>query len=158
MSYSQALLSQLLAAAMLVLAVAFSSDLPTAEMSALFDLYNTTGGVYWNWRPEVIEVDSHVIVLGSPWNFTKNSSTGEYIYKPCGGDLNLEWQGVTCVDSHVNKLEMIFFNLSGTVPDSIGQFGNLTSLQMFSNKLIGTLPSTLGDLSNLEKWILITIA
>jgi Leucine-rich repeat (LRR) protein len=124
---------------------ASSLSVPLVEMNALHELHTSTGGEYWFWRPNESE-------SGARWDFTKNASSGEYLYNPCGSDVNLEWQGITCSSSpSITIIDLHTFNLTGSVPESIGQLSNLTSLEMYENlQLTGSLPSSLGELQNLK--------
>ena len=110
------------------------------EMVALQDLYNETGGSYWKLYPE----------LGSPWNFTKNASTGEYLHNPCGSEFTAAWQGVTCSNSSfVFQLDITLFNATGPIPSTVSLLGRMTHLSMMHNHLTGPLPSSLGEMSSL---------
>ena len=58
------------------------------------------------------------------------------------------WPGVyTNGENCVVKLE--FSNLSGTIPDEIGNLSNLTHLTLINSSLTGSIPNSIGDLANL---------
>ena len=57
---------------------------------------------------------------------------------------------VVCVPSSGLNIGGIGFGMAGTIPDSIGQLTDLTSINMYNNKdLTGTLPASLGQLKQL---------
>ena len=61
-----------------------------------------------------------------------------------------EWHGITIKDNSVVKISMLFNNIEGEIPTSIGQLNNLEVLELSFNKLYGTLPAELGNLQNLK--------
>jgi len=68
-------------------------------------------------------------------------------------DLNqpaTDWQGVTIKDDKVISISLLFNNLEGTIPNSIGQLTNLENLELSFNKLEGSIPSEIGNLKNLK--------
>ncbi|NND63080.1 MAG: hypothetical protein HKN48_07770 [Flavobacteriaceae bacterium] len=68
-------------------------------------------------------------------------------------DLSLDASdlpGVTVENGHVTEIRMLFNNLSGTIPATIGHLKELKVLELSFNKLQGALPTTLGDLTKLE--------
>ena len=80
----------------------------TVEVDSLRDLYLSTAGAHWRWRPAA---------LGAVWDFTTDPDTGE-APDPCAE----EWQGVTCsgvVNTYISGLRLNRFNLTGTIPESI---------------------------------------
>jgi Leucine-rich repeat (LRR) protein len=123
------------------------NPLPNAQLDALQDLYLATNGVSWLWRP----VESSNAV---EWNF--KTVLGE-TPNPCSPI----WQGLNCSSecSSTNRsvykyctltaLELPRYNLSGTLPASIGNLTGLTILDLSSNRLHGTLPLTIGYLTRL---------
>ncbi len=60
------------------------------------------------------------------------------------------WQGVSIENNQVVGIKMLFNNLDGTIPTTIGNLTNLRVLELSFNKLTGTLPESLGKLSQLE--------
>jgi len=68
-------------------------------------------------------------------------------------DLNqpeTDWQGVTIKDNKVISISLLFNNLEGTIPNSIGQLTNLENLELSFNKLEGAIPSNIGNLKKLK--------
>jgi Leucine-rich repeat (LRR) protein len=102
-------------------------DVPESEISALYDLYQSTNEVTWTW-----------LDAGGRWNFS-----APY---PCTDN----WQGINCSQVatagylHILDVELSSFNLTGTLP---GTLCNLTQAQVFDfsdNQLSGTIPDSLG--------------
>ena len=68
-------------------------------------------------------------------------------------DLNTpvaDWQGVTVENNHVTGISLLFNNVDGELPASIGDLTHLKTLEFSFNKLSGSLPSTIGNLTELE--------
>jgi hypothetical protein len=76
--------------------------IPAAQRNALIDLYNQTGGSTWT--------------VNSNW------------LGPAGTENT--WHGITCDsgNNHVIEIDLHTNNLSGTLPDSIGDLKELTIL------------------------------
>ncbi len=62
------------------------------------------------------------------------------------------WYGVTMADGCVSELILFFNNLTGTLPDELGDLDNLITLDLSYNTIGGAIPNALGDLVNLE-WL-----
>jgi Leucine-rich repeat (LRR) protein len=134
-------------------------QLSSVEYDALHDLYLATNGPSWIYRPSNTSV---------PWNFSLPDAN------PCEDS----WQGVSCacdLECNVHSLVLNGHNLTGTVPDSIGnlqhceeldlsynsirsQFpesvGSMVQLKVINlrmNQLIGSLPATMGSLTALRE-------
>ena len=62
-----------------------------------------------------------------------------------------EWHGVTTdADNRVQRLDLSFNGLSGTIPAELGNLTNLQELNLWNNDLSGTIPAELGNLTNLQ--------
>ncbi|MEL6810938.1 MAG: Two component regulator three Y domain protein [Bacteroidota bacterium] len=61
-----------------------------------------------------------------------------------------DWPGVTIENGHVTEIRMLFNNLTGSLPSSIGEFSELKVLELSFNKMTGEIPSTIGSLRKLE--------
>ncbi|PKA84401.1 leucine rich repeat (LRR) protein [Ulvibacter sp. MAR_2010_11] len=61
-----------------------------------------------------------------------------------------DWQGIIVENNKVVSISLLFNNMEGTIPASLGDLEALTVLEMSFNKLSGKLPASLGNLSNLE--------
>ena len=107
-------------------------NLPDYEISALYDLYNSTKGSEWIWTPS----------KGEPWVFADDVN-------PCVE----EWQGVTCSSNetvlHVLNLYLDGMRLSGKLPESLGNFTELLALSLNSNAISGSIPETLYNCTTL---------
>ena len=60
------------------------------------------------------------------------------------------WYGVTIENDKVVGLSLLFNNIKGSLPASIGDLENLRVLELSFNSISGALPDTLGNLINLE--------
>ncbi|WP_432410907.1 leucine-rich repeat domain-containing protein [Rasiella sp. SM2506] len=61
-----------------------------------------------------------------------------------------EWQGITVENDKVTGISLLFNNVAGELPASIGDLVHLKTLELSFNKIQGALPETLGNLKNLE--------
>lgn len=85
------------------------------ECAALVTLYTNTDGPNW--------------LTNTNWLSLTETIT------PC------DWYGVTCANNHVVELKLNGNQLSGTLPNPIGAFPELTTLYLQNNQLKGTLPT-----------------
>jgi hypothetical protein len=94
-----------------------------AEREALIQLFDATDGEHWTQK--------------EGWG------SGE---EPC------LWSGVFCdLDAQVTSLYLDDNNLSGEIPDSLGDLPKLEHLYLFHNQLSGPIPISLGRLENLTE-------
>eukprot|EP01032_Pedospumella_encystans_P010604 gene10604-12382_t len=110
-------------------------ELITSEYIALHEFYDATNGPDWQ------------VIFGEPWNFSSYAN-------PCtegwgGIECGIYSNGSTGSQYSITQLFLVDFNLSGTIPDSIGEFTHLQYLYLAGNKLSSNIPSTIGDLSEL---------
>ena len=105
-------------------------------MSALFDFYNATHGENWNWRPESP-------ALGYVWNFIGDPN-------PCKDN----WQGLICKYvapyNHITSITLDAYNLTGSIPESIGNLAYLRVIEIAVSSLSGPLPHSIGNLTSLQ--------
>jgi Leucine-rich repeat (LRR) protein len=113
---------------------------------ALWDFYNSTHGDYWLWK---------LPLYGRPWNFSQGPDA------PCQKFIFESWQGLECscpINNQeyctTSKLILPQFNLTGTLPDSLGYLSNLIEIQFIANHLLGTIPEYLGNLTNIGNLVL----
>ena len=117
-------LSALLFAALLLLSGgnALAQGNVAGDKAALETLYDATDGPNWT--------------TSTLWTTTAPLSA---------------WHGVTTDSAgRVTHLALFGNELTGTIPEKLGDLSNLTSLSLRNNQLTGTIPSALGDLSNLQ--------
>ena len=139
-----------------------SLSLPHEEVSALHDLFESTGGPSggWAWKNES--------EFGVAWNFSQ-ANDGSYLHDPC-----VDWQGVKCssvsgsasageaetgracnttreeVHCRIVMLNLFEYNLTGSVPSSLGfALSRLQELTLWRNVLSSSIPSSLGSLTDL---------
>lgn len=93
----------------------------TNECQALVALFEGTGGPEWS---------DH-----SGWLETST---------PCN------WSGVSCVDGHLDMLNLMYNNLRGQLPVELASLERLRVLDLHNNALAGGIPDELGALSTLE--------
>ncbi|GHC58117.1 leucine-rich repeat domain-containing protein [Ulvibacter litoralis] len=61
-----------------------------------------------------------------------------------------DWFGVTVKENKITGVSLLFNNMTGTIPASIGDLENLEVFEVSFNKLSGNLPTELGQLSKLK--------
>jgi Leucine-rich repeat (LRR) protein len=93
----------------------------TQDSAALVNLYNITHGSSWTHHDN--------------WLTAKPVST---------------WYGVTVAGTRVAGLALSNNNLTGTIPDSLGQLTALQNLDFSKDKLNGPIPSAIGKLQALK--------
>ncbi|WP_234387103.1 leucine-rich repeat domain-containing protein [Aquimarina sp. Aq78] len=99
-----------------------------AERQALIDLYNSTNGANW----------TNTTANNKPWLINDPTS------KVC------DWYGVTVANDEVRGLSLTNNNLNGSIPASIGNMPNISSLYLNFNNLSGNIPTNIGTLSKLR--------
>lgn len=95
---------------------------PVSECEALVAFYLSTNGAGWTYSTN--------------WLESYNVGT---------------WLGVTVSEGHVTILSLYSKQLSGTIPDEIGQLPYLKLLELAGNQLTGSIPESLGLLTYLEE-------
>jgi hypothetical protein len=96
------------------------SEIPASECQALVALYDSTGGPNWADNTGWLANDS-----------------------PC------TWLGIACADGHVTNMDLLYNNLTGTLPPELGNLEHLRVLGLWVNKLRGPIPAELGNLRDL---------
>ncbi|CUI14689.1 GP46-like surface antigen, putative [Bodo saltans] len=119
----QLLLCLALVFAVCICFIASCGALSAVERSALVDLYFATNGAHWT--------------LG--WDVNNPNSD------PCSS-----WSGVYCSSNSVYSISLYQNNLSGTLPDAIGNLTSMKSLTLPFNRISGTLPKAWSSLVNLQ--------
>jgi hypothetical protein len=104
----------------------YVTQIPKTECEVLVALYESTDGDNWD--------------NNGGWNETNT---------PC------DWYGISCSGGHVTSITLgsrnsYGNNLSGSLPESLGNLSNLQVLNLGRNgKISGSIPESLGNLSNL---------
>lgn len=60
------------------------------------------------------------------------------------------WHGITVENNKVTGINLLFNNLKGDLPASLGALKNLKKLELSFNPISGNIPSELGNLKQLE--------
>src|SRR5690606_25780107 len=60
------------------------------------------------------------------------------------------WHGVTVVNNTVTGINLLFNNLNGTLPTTLGELKNLEKLELSFNSISGKIPNEVGNLEKLE--------
>ena len=115
---------------------------------ALTALYNATDGPNWtnntNWNTDKPVHTWHGI--------RPNANTGEPLSVLFLPSNNLTGTIPDAIGNLTNLTELWLYdnNLTGTIPDAIGKLTNLTVLNLLDNLLSGSIPPEIGNLTNLE--------
>ena len=124
------------------------------ERQALHDLYISTNGDKWLWHHD-----------GGHWNFTNpyvNPCNDSYSYNLNNylnnNSYNIEytWQGLRCIYDedlsfyYITSINLGRYSLQGKIPETIGNFNQLITLELQENMLSNTIPSTIGNLHELR--------
>lgn len=110
------------------------------QLLTLFTVF--LGGIAMATIPEIEKqalLDLYNQTKGSSWNQSWDLSQ----------DVAL-WEGVTISNGHVTEIRMLFNNMRGTLPSSLGELRELKVLELSFNRISGTLPKELGSLQKLE--------
>jgi len=89
------------------------NDIPATECQTLVNLYKSTQGAHWFDSP------------ANQWNMNQT---------PC------QWQGVVCLQGHVNIINRSQRNLTGPLPE-LKALNKLQRLNLSDNQLTGTVPT-----------------
>jgi hypothetical protein len=115
---------------LLVSSLSLKAQVSEEEFQALKALYNATGGDSWTNR--------------AGWENINTTATKK--------DVTTSWYGISSIsDGHVTYLGMYRNNLTGFIPDEIGNLPYLTYLNFGNNNLVGPLPQSLKNLTKLNK-------
>lgn len=102
----------------------------------MYDFYNSTHGEDWNWK--------NTTLYGARWSFTSTAN-------PCVDS----WQGLTCLllgggtSFSIWQMDLLGYNLQGSLPDSIGDLPHLAILSLGDNFLTGSIPDSITTLTGL---------
>jgi Leucine-rich repeat (LRR) protein len=84
-------------------------------------------------------VDLYVATNGENWTNTWDLN-----------DTIENWHGVTVTNNNVTGISLLFNNMEGELPSSLGSLTHLTILELSFNQLTGQIPSSLGNITGLK--------
>jgi len=105
------------------LSVAYN-QVPESDSLALVALYNSTNGDNWT-------ENTNWLQPGQPVS---------------------TWYGIVINDNRVAQIDLVRNNLTGTLPDEIGDLDSLKVLELYVNQISGGIPATIGNLAGLT-WL-----
>lgn len=115
-------------------------------------MWSTTPGT---WDPSIIVSTRDIIGDITLFDHDEVSSVHRTLYTTQPSWCS--FQGVTCgtvsgtaLYASVLSIDLSSYSLKGSLPSSIGNFGNLTVLNLSSNSISGMIPTTIGDLTSLK--------
>jgi Leucine-rich repeat (LRR) protein len=113
-----------------------SCSISAGEFNSLESLYEDANGIDWRW--------SRLLSNSTRWSFPAS------LDQPC----TLSWQGLTCESlsddlCSISGLQLSYFNMSGKLPDNIGNLSDLKYLNISHNSIGGSIPSSIGSLFRL---------
>ena len=101
-------------------------QVPESDSLALVALYNSTNGAGWTNNMNWLQPSQPV-------------ST---------------WYGITVYNNKVEQIRLSNNNLTGTLPEEIGDFNDLKNIDVKGNQISGSIPSTIGKLTELTNlWL-----
>lgn len=101
-----------------------SGQVPESDSLALVALYNSTNGDEWTNRNNWLQPGQQV-------------ST---------------WYGIVVHENRVEEIDLARNNLSGSLPEEIGELTGLKTLELYMNQISGGIPETIGNLTGLT-WL-----
>lgn len=120
-----------------------AGTLPASQINGLHALYNSTNGVFWNWAPAV---------TGARW-FTNSAAV-----EPCADNWQGITCTANCSTASfcdIVSLKLSGYSLDGILPEQLSLLPALENLDLSLNPLLqGSIPSSLGDLVNLTSLFL----
>ena len=118
----------------------------TNTIATQLTLYSRPVHVTVSGLPNYMEQDSLALVAlynstdGANWTHHDNWLSGPVS----------TWYGVTVNNNRVTGLDLHQNNLTGTIPQEIGDLTNLTRLSLYDNQLAGSIPNEIRNLTNLN--------
>ena len=124
------------------------------ERAALIDLYNATDGNNWknntNWCSDLPIDEWYGVNIHYEDKVNSNGrvSTLDLYRNQLTGNIPESIGNLT----NLKTFNLEDNQLSGSIPESIGNLTNLTNLRLVSNQLNGNIPESIGNLTNLT-WL-----
>ena len=114
------------------LCLAIDCNISFVQYSSLNSLFVSTAGQYWVWE-------------------TNESTLEHWIFpSPLSSPCSSSWQGIECqlnVDGtcSIVRINLVSMNLTGHIPDEIGNITSLQYLNLGSNNIGSSIPDTIGS-------------
>ncbi len=94
--------------------------------------------------------DLFIATNGGSWSYALDTKAVRWMTE----EPMCKWYGVVCAKGRVTELRLTVMNMSGTIPESIGDLDALQNLNFAINNLSGTIPSSIRNLKNLNQlWL-----
>eukprot|EP00605_Chrysophyceae_sp_TOSAG23-4_P001303 GSChrysophyteH1.ASY1.ANO1.1417.1 assembled CDS len=121
----------------------------------LHELYDRTGGQYWNYAAiQKCKKEYGISYAGlGKWDFTKKD--GQYVVDPCSTQYSTRFIGINCSTGSITNVTAIMLpcgNLTGVLRTEMNAFTEIEEINFSKNNLAGTIPemSALTRLRNLR--------
>lgn len=126
-----------------------------AEWDALLAFYNSTGGPNWTNKTGWSTLAPGTPQSVSGWYGIQVDANG-HVRSISLSNNNLTGTLPNQIGDlqYLQVLQLTFNNLTGSIPSTISQLQNLTALWLDNNALSGSIPSTIGQMTNLVQLLL----
>ncbi len=132
--------------------------IPPTQRQALIDLYNATNGDGWTqktgWKTPPLDPTDGFAIPGTEGSWRGVSVAGDtvtdidpVVEQPGGDAAGFDRDP----DRALQSLNLRSNQMSGTLPDSLGNLTNLIVLHLYENAFTGILPTTFGNLTHLTQ-------
>lgn len=98
----------------------------------------------------ILQVNCNDVDLDALNTFRNSMDGGNWTNKWENNEACCAWEGVECVGDRVHTIKLVNNNLSGMIPDAIGNLSELVELNLGRNHINGTIPNEVGKLKKLR--------
>ena len=109
----------------------------TAKNHLIAHQYSTT-----NPKDKEAMVELYTATYGQYWNNNTNWMKGD----PCDD----QWYGLYCINGRVLQINLVFNNVTGSLPAALAQADMLQVVRLYSNRLTGPIPSQILQMKALQ--------